>query len=94
MVSVETTSVTVIVVDEVAVGTTSLLGGFAVLVTVPVSSAVVGTVTVLVCVRVQGQSVMVKVVASVTAYVAPFVVKVVGLGQYVVNSVTTSVEVT
>lgn len=52
------------------------------------------TVTVLVCVKVQGQSVTVKEVASVIVYVAPLVLKVVGFGQYVVNSVTISVEVT
>ena len=38
----------------------------------------------------QGQLVIVKVVGAVTVYVALFVTKVVGSGQYVVNSLTTS----
>lgn len=41
----------------------------------------------------QGQSVIVKAAALVTVYVTPLVLKVVGFGQYVVNSDTTSVEV-
>ncbi|SJM88861.1 uncharacterized protein ZBIST_5061 [Zygosaccharomyces bailii] len=62
------------------------------LVLAPYPTTVEGELNVLVKVAL-GQSVIVRVVASMTVYIAPLVEKVVGPGQKVVKWVTTSVEV-
>lgn len=85
VVRVDTTSVEVTVLNPVLKSSPALPWGTF------VSAA--AAVTVSICVNVQGQSVIVKAVAFVTVYVTPLVLKVVGFGQYVVNSVTTSIEV-
>lgn len=71
---------------------TSEASASAELVSPPYPTSAEGKVNVLVRVAL-GQSVIVKVVASVTVNVAPLVEKVVGPGQKIVKWVTISVEV-